>query len=627
MVKRWCFFINLVVLMAGFSLSAQTHISVPLDNPIYYLLDQAQLRGLCAPLPGVKPYSQAVIVDAINEILSSSAKPGHLSETERRILEDAKKGFTKAPAGLDWQRGAYHFETQMKKSGFRFSGDAGIRLESVFSGGLYSGDGAWGTDLWLTGYANGDIGDHFSFGFNFSGGFMRAPRDELGTYHTYYDGFIHNENEPYIDQQITTYSQPKAFFPYTYQKRWDGFMFGFGEISAGGIKNWPNNMAMSVNLISELGGEFFGQALTYRFGRIKREWAGMSEGSSLVFNTAARPFVAFEATFNPVYWFSFSALTGGLEYYNEKGINDSAWTSQNAFSIEQLEFNYKNYVHFDVGSTVIWPKRFELGYIFPINNNFLYQYNIGDFDNMGLFFDIKAQYPGIAGVWFSFFADEIEVSSVSKMFELDRHMFALQGGAKVAIPWLPFASATLSYTKIEPYCYTHTRIFVPWDNDADNKMPMETSYTNNGESIGYYLPPNSDELLLRFETMPLPRIRAHFQYQMIRHGADFGSSAVDGSSFLSELDPDGRSEKQELRKYFLHDGAYQWTHIIKAGASHTFAKIPLQVFGEAGVVFSAFTNIEANSGSPSSYSFIDTTEYPTSTGVIITLGLRLFPAW
>ncbi|MDR3171091.1 MAG: hypothetical protein LBU17_05595 [Treponema sp.] len=625
MVKR--FFINLVVLMAGFSLSAQTHVSVPLDNPIYYLLDQAQLRGLCAPLPAVKPYSQAVIVAAINEILSSSAKPGRLSDTERRILEDAKKGFTKAPAGLDWQRGAYHFETQAKKSGFRFSGDAGVSLESVFSGSLYSGNGAWGTDSWLTGYANGDIGEHFSFGFNVAGGFIRAPHDELGTYHTYYRGFIDNEN--YIDQQITTYSQPKAFFPYTYQKHWDGVMFGFGEISAGSIKNWPDNMAMSVNLISELGGEFFGQALTYRFGRIKREWAGMSEGSSLIFNTAARPFVAFEATFNPVYWFSFSALTGGLEYYNEKGIKDSSWTSQNAFSIEQLEFNYKNYVHFDVGSTAIWPKRFELGYIFPINNNFLYQYNIGDFDNMGLFFDIKAQYPGIAQVWFSFFADEIEVSSASKMFELDRHMFALQGGAKVAIPWLPFASATLSYTKIEPYCYTHTRIFVPWNNDADNKMPMETSYTNNGESIGYYLPPNSDELLLRFETMPLPRIRAHFQYQMIRHGADFGSSAVDGSSFLSELDPDGRSEKKELRKYFLHDGAYQWTHIIKAGASHTFAKIPLQVFGEAGVVFSAFTNIEdpANSGSPSSYSFIDTAEYPKSTGIIITIGLRLFPDW
>jgi hypothetical protein len=118
---------------------------------------------------------------------------------------------------------------------------------------------------------------------------------------------------------------------------------------------------------------------------------------------------------------------------------------------------------------------------------------------------------------------------------------------------------------------------------------------------------------------------------MIRHGADYGSGAVDGSSFLSELDPEGRSEKAVLRKYFLRDGAYQWLHILKIGADHSFAlnKIPLQVFGEAGVVFSYFTNIDgpANSGSSSSYSMIATTEYPQSTHFVATLGFRLFPQW
>jgi hypothetical protein len=206
-------------------------------------------------------------------------------------------------------------------------------------------------------------------------------------------------------------------------------------------------------------------------------------------------------------------------------------------------------------------------------------------------------------------------------------MYAFQTGAQAYIPGLPFSSLSLRYTKIEPYCYTHTREIVPWYGVT----PMETAYTNNGESLGYYLPPNSDELLLRFEAMPLPRTRAHLQYQMIRHGADYGSAAVDGSSFLSELDPKGRSEKAVLRKYFLRDGAYQWMHIIRIGASHSFAgvRIPLQVFAEAGVVFSYFTNIEgkANLGSPSAYSIIDTTEYPQSNYPVATIGVRLFPQW
>ena len=159
-------------------------------------------------------------------------------------------------------------------------------------------------------------------------------------------------------------------------------------------------------------------------------------------------------------------------------------------------------------------------------------------------------------------------------------------------------------------------------------MPMETAYINNGEGLGYYLPPNSDELLFRFESMPAVHTAVHFQYQMVRHGAAYGSKAVDGSSFLSELDPSGRSEKEVLRKFFLQDGAYQWQHIFRIGAEHTLAKIslPIRIFGEFVVVYTYYTDIEgpANAGSPLPYSIIDTQEYPTSVGVILSIGFRLF---
>jgi hypothetical protein len=617
------------VFIAGASLAAQTHGSLPLDHPVYYILEQAQVRGLCEPLPWVKPYSRRIILKAINEILDYESPSGSgfgtraLDATERLILERVKQDLGKKSPGLNVSRGAYYFNIPAKGR-IRFSGDLGVGLRLGFGAGAYpgSGDPAWGTDSWITGYTNGDVGDHFSYNFTISGGLLRSPRSELGASYPYYEGFI--EDEVHSNQEFSVYTQPDAFFPYTYRKGWDGFLFGSGGITAGSMKNWPQGISIGPSLISELSGDLLGETVRYRFGRLRREWAGMSGGSSLVFNAAAQPFIALEGTFNPVPWFAFSALTGVLEYYNAQGISESAETSQNAFSIEQLELNYKNYLHFDVGSTAVWPKRFELGYPFPINNNFMYQNNIGDFDNMGLFFNLKAQYPGIAGLWFSFFADEIEVSSISRLFELDRHMFALQAGANVAIPLLPFGALTVSYTKIEPYCYTHTRVLVPWYGDT----PMETAYTNNGEGLGYYLPPNSDELRLRLEAMPALHTRAHFQYQMIRHGAAHGSHGVDGSSLQSELDPEGRSEKPILRKYFLRDGAYQWQHILKIGAAHTFASlaVPFQVFGEAGVVISYYTDIAGapNTGSPSSYSVVDTEEYPQSTGLIFTVGFKLF---
>ncbi|MDR0586043.1 MAG: hypothetical protein LBG26_02265 [Treponema sp.] len=597
----------LFVCLGSGVLFAQTHISVPLDNPVYYILEQAQLRGLVDPLPAVKPYSRAQVIDAIDTILGF---PEKLSDTERSVLEDARQRLGNGRPGMDFKRGAYRFETRNSQGENWFSGDVGVGIKSVVSGGYYTKekDAVWGTNDWASLYLDGDVGERLSFDVTVSGGLIRAPRDYLGTYDTYYKGFVNKGS--YINQPIKVYGESPAFFPYTFQKEWDGFVFGTAGLTAGGLEKWPGSRGIGSSLQSELSGVLFDGALTMRFGRLRREWGAMTEGSSLAFNRYAQPFLALEATFNPVSWFAFSSLTGVLEYYNSEGTG-SAWNFQNAFSIEQLEFNYKNYLHIDVGSSVVWPKRFELGYIFPINNNFLYQYNIGDYDNMGLFFNIRGQYPGVGALWFSAYLDEIEVASASKIFKLDRHMFAFQGGIKAVFPWLPFASVRLSYTKIEPYTYTHTRIYAPW-LAKDSGHPYETSYTNNGVGLGYYLPPNSDEILLRIETMPVPSTGVHVQYQMIRHGADHGDDAVDGSNYRSELDPDNRGS---ITKRFLHDGAYQWLHIVKVGANHTFANFPLELFGEAGVVYSYYKGFSA----------AHKAQYPDSFGIIVTIGFRLFP--
>ncbi|MDR1566778.1 MAG: hypothetical protein LBS48_05795, partial [Treponema sp.] len=158
----WVF---LVFGLAVFSLSAQTHVSVPLDDPVYYVLEMAQFRGLCDPLPAVKPYSRAVVLAAINEILSvEEGRFGTFGNTERQILEAAKSKFSRKEAGPDWRNGIYRFETSGKRSGLRFSGDFGINFDITGSGGYYleDGDKHVGTDSWATFYTNGDIGESFS---------------------------------------------------------------------------------------------------------------------------------------------------------------------------------------------------------------------------------------------------------------------------------------------------------------------------------------------------------------------------------------------------------------------------------------------------------------------------------
>jgi hypothetical protein len=605
-------------------LFAQAHNSISLENQVYYVLEQAGIKGLCRPLSGVRPYTQSVVLAAINEILDSE-KAEKLKKTERDILEQYLDKWATTKKGFDWKRGAWHGEATMGKKEIPITGNLGLSVELEGSVGLYpsSGERYWGTEVWVRGYANGDLGLNVSYNFIFEGGLMRTPRKWLGKYNTFYEGFREDDPE-YANRLIDVYSEPLTHFPYTYKKRWDGSVFFFDNLD--GFDTWPNGIAGAYNLPAELTASFLENRLIIRLGRISHDWASSSVGSSLTFNKMARPFLAIEGEINPVSWLGFSSLTGILEYYNTEGIYESPKTNQNAFSITMMQFRYKNYIFFDFVDTVVWPRRFDIGYISPITNSFFYQNNTGKFDNMAITVNLKAQYPGLGNIWGSIFIDEMNLTS--DMFTLDRQMLAMQGGVNVPLPFLSFSSIKVSYTKVNPYTYTHHRNILPWYGD----LRMEKAYTNNGVGLGYYLPPNSDELLARFETMPVKSLALSLQYQLIRHGADFGLSAVDGSNLLSELDNKGRDDNPILKRYFLRDGAYQWSHVIQIGAEWNLPKLPIALCGEAGVNYSYFTNIaeKANNADvtearPLPYSRINSAEYPESTGFIIKLGVKIFP--
>jgi hypothetical protein len=630
LLRKNCFFACILLFAALIPLKAQTYISVPLGDSVYYALELAQMRGLCAPLPAAKPYSRAKILSAIDEILANSRnlKFGGLSGAEREILEQFREGFSPSKKGLDMQRGAYSFKPP--EGGTNITGEFGFGADFSLAGAYYTeGEGLQkaGDARFFVSF-KGDLGNQTSYGAGLGMGAFKASRAKLGTYDSYYPGFI-DKNHPdtsFINQTLTIYSEPLAYFPYTYKKKWDNHLYYPGSLSASAMESWPEKMALGYFYEAEFAGTFLKDHISYRIARLDREWAGMAGNSSLVLNQTAQPFLGMELTASPFKWLTLSSMTGVLEYFflDEGRIKEPAAAFQNAFSVYVLELNYKNYLHFDAGSTAIWPKRFELGYIFPLVDNFIYQNSVGDFDNMAAFFSIKGQYPGLGKLWVSFFLDEATLR-VSRWFKDDRNMFAFQLGASAHIPWLQFSSVTASYTKNEPYNYTHTREFAPWYG----KIPMETNYVNNGRSLGHYLPPNSDEILIRFETMPVPQTLAGLQYQLIRHGADFGSSAVDGSSLWSELTPHRSGGNPVIRKFFLHDGAYQWIHIIKFKGEYSLSSfnVPVKLFAEFGGVYSYFTDIDGppNSGKTLPYKVVDTVEYPHSFRLIGMLGVQIFP--
>jgi len=651
-----------------FSIFAQTHISVPLGHPVYHVLEQAQMRGLCRFLPSARPYTKSFILSVIEEIMENdeTQRFGKLTQQERAIFDKFRTDFTPERDGLDLKRGVLAREHTWND--VYFSSEFGLNIDLSFSGAYFSNAGGFkyadfaegdepdyrfiGADHpasgdFLTGLDSGfslsfigDMGRNFSYGLTVGCAFLKTPRSVLGQMNTFSHEWVNDregkENHDWAreNRKLTVYGEPLTYFPYTYKMNWDGSVWYRGSLDAASFEGWPETLSFGYYMFPEMGGQLLNGHVQYRVARLDRDWSGMSNNASLVLNQSAQPFLAWEVTFIPFEWITFSALTGILEYgmmmdgSGEGGIKDAAETFQNAFSINMLELNYKNYFHFDFGSATVWPKRFEIGYHFPFQDTFLYQNNVGDFDNSALFSNIMVQYPGLAKAWFSLFVDEMSFGEINRdsIFNLSRMMFSYQFGTTFYLPFLSFSSITLGYTKVEPYNYSHTREDLPWYGDT----AMETNWVNRGRSLGHYLPPNSDEILVRFDTMPSLGSKVSLQYQMIRHGAEYGDRAVAGSSLWSELDPWKRSTKPNLRKYFLQDGAYQWMHIFKVRGEYSMlGKTPIRMFGEFGGVYSYFTDIdssiEPNPGKPYPYSRIDTPQYPNQFSIIGVVGMRIFP--
>lgn len=629
----------------SFNFFAQENLTIDMGDDIYAVLEIAEERGLCTHLPGIRPLSLRRIRLALDQILENSES---LKPEEVKIIEnflDLHALPEKNHFGLD------KINWANKQDIWRCSFNYTFGLEASGSGGLYTN-----SDFNMAGFDIipfwdffGDASKFVSYRLHafFDISSMELYQPEGSDYfigYSWYDTGVEEYCGGYTDVEPRRRTVKKflntSYLPFAYNKQWDGQFYYFSDLSANGTDSWATEPGISGGIKGEIRTSLFDGRFTLGAARMSREWAAMDDGSSLVLNAKARPFFSVDTSVELFSFLKYSSLTGILEYPNQDYINsnsyaelkagvDDSYFFQNAFSLNMLELDFK-YFHFDFGSSSVWPKRFEIGYMFPLFLLVEYQNHIGDCDNLAVFADFKFRKPGLGAIWASIYLDEINGFNNNPLTS-SRAMFAGQLGTKFVIPWLNYSILSFRYTKVEPYCYTHHSI-----NYAPSfSHYISESYTNNGECLGYYLPPNSDEFLLHFETMPKAGVNADIQYQFIRHGADYGSQQVPGSSLYSEMNVYNRDD---LKKYFLHDGAYNWMHILSAGASveSRKTKIPFKVTGNAGFVFSYYTVIDsdvyndkdangvsaADENTP--FHFVDNAEYPVMCGVVLSLGVSFF---
>lgn len=631
----------LLILCAVCLVFAQTNVSVDMEEEVYQILRNAEARSLCSTLSYARPYTAKYIVTKLEEILDSleMVEENEVTVAEKETIEAYIRKYTEKPEVQD-KVSSFWYENGSEKFPITFHFNNSIA--GIFSTGIYA-DSDFNSSA-FEGYDNftfeGDFGNNISYRSDAYLGLTRIPLKELGTYDI--GTWLYHPEGNQDPRYISKYEN-YSFLPYSYHKFWDGSVYYLENLSASGLRGWPAGVSLAFAMNGEIRGTFCEDHLELGIGRNTREYAAMDYGSSLVLNSNARPFLAFDAKIKLFDWLSLSTLTGVLEFPNgydpqHVDILSEAWYevdengnksgnkeryddyhfSQNAFSLTEVDIDLAKW-HLDFGSTCVWPKRFEMGYAFPLIDRVVYQNDIGDYDNLALFGNLKYKIPTVGSVWFSGYLDEINAFT-TKFWKKTRAMFALQAGTKLAVPVIPFTTFSFRYTKIEPYCYTHHGInYTSWYDHY-----LSEAYMNNGEPLGYYLQPNSDEFNVRFESNPNQNLSFGIQYQLIRHGVDWGTSSHVGigNNLYSELPNTGRDD---LEKYFLHDGIYEWTNILSISGSYGFkiAKTPVKVYAVAGGIYDWFTDINGEPGKNTPYSRISTDEYTPKNGAIFTLGFKI----
>ena len=601
-----------IVLLFAVPISAQTYLMVEIDDPVYDFIDTMILKGVIRRDVMVRPWPKSKVLSTLEEI---GSRPNLMTAGEQDFLNILQNRLDPTIRKRIREQGAVNINSNLFPGRFGAQWDTELRL------GL-SDTTSYSALTFFNFFLQGDVPAPISYHVQVRAGVYQVDLD--------------------------------SYVPYTYSRQWDGDPFNLaGDIPDG----FPSSLSGGLEIQGEITTSVWEDRFWLSFNRHRRDWGSFGHGN-LYFADTARPFTALELTFNPWKWFAFSALTGSLDYgistMNEYGVypvpqtpalppetidipyarsKDAAAVEQNSYSILQFEVMPSENFYFSIFDAVVWTKRWELDYIYPFQSNFFGQEVVGDFDNVMLGGTVAFLSPKYGQAWAGVYIDEMDLLS-DNFFRKDRNMYAFQFGTTVSIPKISLGKINLQYTKIEPYVYTHPPVNAPGYLDPSDPYNMQTYYLNNGEPLGFYQPPNSDELRLDISWRPLPVLSTAFRYSMVRHGSTSGPYRVDGSSYYDYIDyyeygdlggtPYATWQEDPLYdKNFLRDGAYEWQHIFGVGAAWdgSLGRIPFRLSAEYNLVFSYHTNFVVMGNL---YPYEDA-NYTSSTNNILTLKMSFYP--
>jgi hypothetical protein len=210
-----------------------------------------------------------------------------------------------------------------------------------------------------------------------------------------------------------------------------------------------------------------------------------------------------------------------------------------------LTFDIAPWLSLGLVESVISGDRFDPVYLIPVSSLFLSQ-GLGGFgDNSLLGVVGEFRLPHAISIPFTLYTDDVFFNDLVR-FEFDtKYKLAFQ----TAVEWTPLMTGlsqlALDYTAVMPYMYTH------YDGDSAYPAagdPNYSNYTHQGTNIGPGLEPNSDRLVIQWQSsfdlepeparqLVLRTIDLSSALRFIRHGNASAGIISDPSGTGSIFDP------------------------------------------------------------------------------------------
>ncbi len=510
---------------------------IPLSNPVYQALDYFETKGELGFLPQAKPYTKRFIIELLVKLSNSD----RLNEREKKIVGKYLGDFMEDTNGLTIYK-------QGSKNTFAL---AGFSAETSARTG--AGDnGTWALSLVAEPYLSGDLGEHLTFTAAMGLAVERLRPD------IFYQSYTRDAkvNFPYE-------SLGYSYLPYQFN-----FETMWAHVKASGTsgEGRPVKEDLTAGMIyhTELNGSWFDGAVQFSINNQRRAWG--HDQSNLVLSSTARRFPGVELKIQPAKWIRYSYLTGSLFSYANQDSNylhqvygyDLGQVQKN-FTYHLIEFMPTRWLQISGGGGNIWSKRFELAYLVPFVMPHFTQIDVGDHDNLSMYFDVAGMIPTVGEIWGGFFVDEFSFSDKGKSLKMPRNRYAWQIGWKTNLlsGVVPGTTSTLKYTRVTPFVYTH---YPETDfNTFGSNRALDMTYTHDEFNLGFYLPPNSGEINWKLVNVAVPDLILSLENRLIIHGTNDLASEnlfqIYGDVYRHQI---GDVDLYPLLN-FTKDGVYDWT--------------------------------------------------------------------